>query len=388
MEIGNDLSLIAYYLPQYHLTPQNDEWWGAGYTEWTAAAKAKPLYAGHYQPHVPADLGFYDLRVAESRIAQAELARAYGIGGFCYFHYWFGGERLLDLPFNQVLETRQPDFPFCLCWANHDWNGAWHDQAKKILMKQPYPGMDDHEAHFRELQRAFEDDRYIRVNGKPLFMVYHPHAIPDVVAVTDRWRELAHRAGFPGLYLVGVHHIADWAPTQFGLDAAVLDRLPPRRRHWVAPTLRALWLQTLGRRGRFPTIYDYQQEAERLVLRRPPPFTSFPCVVPNWDNTPRYGTRGLVMHGSTPELFARQIHRASEFLAAAPDTPPIIFVKAWNEWGEGNHLEPDLLWGHAYLEATRRALATARATRRAMTTPAAPSVAPESSTLAVDLTPT
>ncbi|MBZ8138296.1 lipopolysaccharide biosynthesis protein [Rubrivivax gelatinosus] len=365
MDIGNDLSLIAYFLPQFHVTPQNDEWWGAGYTEWTAAARAKPLYPGHYQPHVPADLGFYDLRLAEARIAQAELARAYGIAGFCYYHYWFGGERLLDLPFRSVLESRQPDFPFCLCWANHDWNAAWHGNAKRVLMKQPYPGLDDHEAHFQELLKAFRDERYIRIDGKPLFVIYHAHAIPDVVRVTDYWRERALQSGLPGLYLVGVHHIANWKPADYGLDAAVLERLPARKRHHVSPRLTSFWLRTLGRRQRFPTIYDFQEESQRFVLRTPPPFTAFPCVIPNWDNTPRYGVRGMVLHGSTPELFEQQIHRAARFLEAAPETPPIVFVKAWNEWGEGNHLEPDLKWGRAYLEATARAV---RACERQTTT--------------------
>src|SRR6185295_18996445 len=183
--------LIAFYLPQFHPIPENDEWWGRGFTEWTNAAKAKPLFPGHYQPHVPADLGFYDLRVPETRADQAQMARAHGIEAFCYYHYWLAGKRLIERPFNEVLASGEPDLPFCLCWANQTWTGIWHGAPNRILIEQTYPGMDDHARHFDFLVQAFMDRRHVRVDGKPLFMVYEPTLIPDVRKVTDFWRDRA-----------------------------------------------------------------------------------------------------------------------------------------------------------------------------------------------------
>jgi lipopolysaccharide biosynthesis protein len=165
---------IALYLPQFHPIPENDEWWGKGFTEWTNTAKAKPVFRGHYQPHVPADLGFYDLRVPETREAQTALARRYGIEGFCYYHYWFAGRRILERPFDAVLHSGTPDFPFCLCWANATWAGVWYGEPNRVLIKQTYPGQADHEAHFRALLPAFKDPRYIRVDGKPVFLIFQP----------------------------------------------------------------------------------------------------------------------------------------------------------------------------------------------------------------------
>ncbi len=183
--------LIAFHLPQFYPTPENDKWWGKGFTEWTNVAKAKPLFPGHYQPHVPADLGFYDLRLPEARLAQAELAKEYGIEGFCYYHYWLGGgRRMLEHPVNEILASGEPDFPFCLCWANHSWNTAWQG-TDKTLIEQTYPGMDDHGQHFDWLLRAFNDKRYLTIGGKPIFAVYKPDDIPEIRKVTDFWRERA-----------------------------------------------------------------------------------------------------------------------------------------------------------------------------------------------------
>src|SRR5437016_268415 len=193
---------IAFYLPQYHPIPENDEWWGKGFTEWTNAAKAKPMFRGHYQPHIPADLGFYDLRVPETRAAQAELAREYGLEAFCYYHYWFAGKRIIERPFNEVLASGQPDFPFCVCWANQTWTGIWHGAPNRILIEQTYPGFDDHRAHFETLLPAFRDRRYLTVDGKPLFIVYSPGGLPDSLRILEFWRELALKAGLPGLFLV------------------------------------------------------------------------------------------------------------------------------------------------------------------------------------------
>ena len=214
--------VIAFYLPQFHPIPENDKWWGKGFTEWTNTAKALPLFRGHYQPHVPADLGFYDLRAPETRQQQADMALEYGVDAFCYYHYWFGnGRRIIERPFNEVLETGKPDFPFCLCWANQTWTGIWHGAPNRILMEQTYPGYDDHARHFDWLATAFADRRYITIEGKPLFVVFQPLEIPNVKDVTEFWRQRAVSAGFPGLYLVGIRHENVFSPAsdQFGLES-------------------------------------------------------------------------------------------------------------------------------------------------------------------------
>lgn len=357
---------IAFYLPQFHPIPENDEWWGKGFTEWTNTAKAKPLFKGHYQPHVPADLGFYDLRLPEARAAQADLAREYGIEAFCYYHYWFAGRRILEKPFEAVLASGEPDFPFCLCWANQTWTGIWHGAGNRVLVEQTYPGEDDHRRHFDYLLQAFSDRRYLRVDGRPLFMVYNPDELPDPQRTTDLWRDLASRAGLPGLYLVAEHSSLDWDPRRLGFDAKVGVRLPPRRRTlqnwstWRQP-LRKLKYWYADWQG-LPTIHQYEHVSAHLLTPARPGVESFPCVVPNWDNTARSGANGMVLHGSSPELFRQQLRRALDSTAALPPERRIVFVKSWNEWAEGNHLEPDLKFGRAYLEVFRdeigRGLAT------------------------------
>jgi len=354
--------LIAFYLPQFHPCPENDEWWGKGFTEWTNVAKAKPLFPGHYQPHIPADLGFYDLRLQEARIAQAEMAAAYGIEGFCYWHYWFAGRRVLERPFDEVLRSGEPAFPFCLGWANDSWSGIWHGAADRILIRQTYPGIEDHERHFQALAEALRDPRYITVGGRPLFVVYKPRQLPDSRRVTDLWRELAHRAGFPGLYLVAVlQSEVLWKPESLGYDAITisnqtklleLDKQSTRGRSVAISKLKAL---ANGRPASL-RVYDYRKALPWFVEDVPADIRYHPCIVPNWDNTPRSGSRGVVLHNSTPELF--RIHvRAAIAAASRPDQEPIVFAKSWNEWAEGNHLEPDLRYGRRYLEVLRTEIA-------------------------------
>ena len=358
----NKARLIAFYLPQFHPIPENDEWWGKGFTEWTNTAKAKPLFEGHYQPHVPADLGFYDLRLAETRLAQAQMAREYGIEAFCYYHYWFGGQRLLERPFNEVLESGQPDFPFCLCWANQTWTGIWHGEPKRVLVEQTYPGMDDHRRHFEYLLPAFLDKRYLHVEGKPVFIVYSPDELPDSNRVTELWRNLAVQAGLPGLFLMAVHNSSDWDPKPAGFDAVIISRLPPRRAYMKAWTT---WKNPLRKfkywnadRQHLPTIHQYKYAVEHVMTEPVSGIESYPCVIPNWDNTPRSGANGLVLNGSTPELFRAHLQKALQRVANLPIDRRFVFVKSWNEWAEGNHLEPDLCFGHRYLEVIRETLQT------------------------------
>jgi len=222
---GLKARVIAFYLPQFHPIPENDLWWGTGFTEWTNVAKAKPLFSGHYQPRIPADLGFYDLRVPETRLAQAEIAQAYGIEGFCYWHYWFAGEQLLERPFNDVLRTKEPKFPFCLAWANESWTGIWHGAPNRLLRAQTYPGFNDHQVHFYKLLQAFADARYMTVEGKPIFVIYRPESIPEVDRVAEFWRGLAIRSGLSGLHLVAYLHAGEflsWRPQDHGFDAALV----------------------------------------------------------------------------------------------------------------------------------------------------------------------
>src|SRR5437667_7337089 len=219
---AESIRAIAFYLPQFHPIPENDAWWGKGFTEWSNVVKAKPLFRGHYQPHLPADLGFYDLRLPETRQAQADLARQYGIYGFCYYHYWFNGQRLLGRPLDDVLASGKPDFPFCLCWANENWTRRWDGRERELLMEQRYSD-DDDRAHMRWLAEAFGDERYIRVNNKPLFLVYRASRIPDPLRTTTIWRDEAQRLGFGDLYLCRVESFADERddPLRIGFDAAV-----------------------------------------------------------------------------------------------------------------------------------------------------------------------
>ena len=344
---------IAFYLPQFHPIPENDEWWGKGFTEWTNVARARPLFRGHYQPHIPADLGFYDLRVPETRAAQAELARQYGIEGFCYWHYWLGGgKHLLERPFEEVLKSGEPDFPFCLAWANHSWKGIWFGAPKTTLIEQTYPGLDDHRAHFSFLLRAFSDHRYLTVDDKPLFYIYRPHEIPEVKRVTDLWRELAYRAGLKGLHLVGESLPPDRVE-EFGFDAASYSH----HRHigFVLPKNKHMkrLVQFCRRLFRRPSVYTYQQAMEFFLRPGQSAPNEYPSIVPNWDSTPRLGWAGVVLHNATPELFRVHVREALQKVAHKPFERRIIFIKSWNEWAEGNHLEPDLKYGRAHLKVIR-----------------------------------
>ena len=353
-------TVVALYLPQYHPIPENDEWWGKGFTEWTNVTKARPLYRGHEQPNLPSDLGFYDLRLPEVRQAQADMARAYGVGAFCYYHYWFGdGQRLLERPFEEVLSSGQPDFPFMLCWANETWSGVWHGLAGRTLIEQRFPGPDDDEAHFQLLLRAFRDPRYLRVQGKPVFMIYRPLNLPDLNGTLTAWRDMAVSAGLPGLYLLAEHGDPNWNCREHGFDAFVNMRNLERRRPWTP------WSQPMAKvRNRLldmmghPYVLPYENYASYFVPDEASD-EAIPCVLPNWDNTPRSGARGLVLQGSTPAGFAVQMRRALRRAAARRSEDRLVFVKSWNEWGEGNHLEPGRHHGHGYLEALRTTLGEA-----------------------------
>jgi hypothetical protein len=347
--------VIAFHLPQFHPIPENDEWWGPGFTEWTNVAKARPLFRGHTQPHLPADLGFYDLRVPETRDLQAQLAAAAGVSAFCYWHYWFAGRRILQRPIDDIIGSGEPEFPFCLGWANQTWTGIWHGAADRVLLEQTYPGADDDLAHFTDLLPAFTDPRYLTVDGRPVFYVFRPEQLPDPAEWTARWQSMARAAGLPGFYLIAeISDLLGYGPTysdirSHGWDAGVYVRLPARQDRASRARMR-LRRKVWGGPEVLP--YDVQRAGVPDCVRA----AALPCVYPNWDNTPRSTRGGIVLTGSSPDRFAAQLRGALGELQGWSGEERLLFVKSWNEWAEGNYLEPDQQFGSGWLEALRRAV--------------------------------
>jgi 2-polyprenyl-3-methyl-5-hydroxy-6-metoxy-1,4-benzoquinol methylase len=343
----NTPKALAFYLPQYHPIPENDEWWGKGFTEWSSVAKAKPLFPGHYQPHVPSELGYYDLRLPEVRAEQAELAREHGIHGFVYYHYWFNGRRLLERPFEEVLASGEPDFPFALCWANEEWTRNWDAQTGTVLMPQEFSEEDDRN-HIAYLLTAFEDDRYIKVDGKPMMLVYRPQQLPDPKRTFAIWREEVKKAGFPGLYLV---YVESWGPPPggpraFGMDAST---------GFMPVTGDQVFDPVDGARGH--RVIDYRSSIDKQMRRRQPKsYRRFPSVMVSWDNTPRRQRGATIFADATPEMYRYWLDWTVTTVAEVPEEENYVFIVAWNEWAEGNHLEPDERYGRAWLEATRDVL--------------------------------
>ena len=356
--------IIALYLPQYHPTPENDEWWGKGFTEWTNVGKAKSLFKGHDQPKVPTELGYYDLRLPEVRKQQSEMAKEAGVTGFCYYHYWFGnGKRILERPFEEVLKSGEPDFPFCLCWANESWHSKfWNIDGKvqkKLLVEQKYPGDDDIISHFNALLPAFKDERYIKVNGKPFFMIYLPLAYNEVAHFIEMWKRLALENGLPGIYFVG--HLVHGAEITeenikkiktLGFDSVNVAGLFRGIRHFKLSFIDKIMRKLFNR----PNVLKYSQVLPYLIMESDKKSYVLPTITPCWDHTPRSGTGGDVLIDCTPELFEINIDTAIDFIKDHPEEEQIIILKAWNEWGEGNYMEPDLSHGRERLDTLRRSL--------------------------------
>jgi len=368
LESFQGVRAIAFHLPQFHPIPENDEWWGKGFTEWTNVVKARPLFPGHYQPHLPADLGFYDLRLPEARVAQAELAAEYGIYGFCHYHYWFNGRQLLERPVNEILNSGAPDFPFCLCWANENWTRRWDGLHHEVLLAQQYTA-DDDLAHIRSLIPFFLDRRYIRVMDRPFFAVYRASLLPEPQRTTDVWRREAERAGLKGLFLVRVESYSEAGdPRDIGFDYSIGFQ-PNWGLALESRILRRKWWHRRKLRTAEPIFYDdvisdYEQLARSALAQGSPGYPQIPCVCPSWDNSARRKSGALVLANSTPKFYERWLREVVSRQAARiaanenSDVSPesLVFINAWNEWAEGNHLEPCQKWGRAYLEATRRAL--------------------------------
>jgi len=356
--------VIAFYLPQYYPTATNDKYWGKGFTEWTNVCKARKLFIGHYQPHIPADLGFYDLRLKETRIAQAEMAKEYGIEGFCYYHYWFGnGRQELERPFQEVLESGEPDFPFMLCWANESWNEKfWNTDGvfkKKIIVEQQYDGLEDYTKHFYSLLPAFKDSRYLKVDNKPMFIIYKPLEFSDVAFFIELWQKLAKENGLAGLYFIGqtfdYEKQGDLIYSK-GFDAINTIRLYDilKRRSFIKKAFQKIFRTIFP----VPLIVKYSTAKKYFLTGSEKKENVFPSILPNWDHTPRSGRGGFVLTDSTPKIFGKTVKDAVKMVNDKPKDKKIIFIKSWNEWGEGNHLEPDMKWGNKYLLEIKNSLFT------------------------------
>ena len=353
--------IIAIHLPQFHPFKENDEWWGKGFTEWRNVVKAKPRFKGHYEPHIPADLGFYDLRLPESRIAQAELAKKYRIDGFCFYHYWFNGHQLMERPVKEIIESKEPDFPFMLCWANENWARNWDGGFKKVLIKQEYSDSDDIN-HIKYLcENIFCDKRYIKVDNKPVFIIYRPEFFPDIAKTIRLWRNIAIKEYDMELYLI-------FSETAFtnnellldkGFDAA-LNFQPTcmngfeKRKNILSSLCRIV---TKGKYQLFNNTYSYKRYINYRCKLPLPSYKEYPCVCPNFDNSPRrVGKPFWAFKGSTPQLYGKWLRSVLSKFKGFSNDENFIFINAWNEWAEGNHLEPDLRWGTSYLEETKQAI--------------------------------
>lgn len=340
--------LIAFYLPQFYPTPENNEWWGEGFTEWTNLAKARPLFKGHDQPKIPGKLGFYDLRLSETREEQAKLAREAGIDGFCYWHYWFNGRRLLDRVFTEVVETGKPDFPFCLCWANHSWYQKTWDPNKpnRLLIEQTYPGEEDYIAHFNAMLPAFKDKRYLKIDGKLVFGIFEADSIPSFSLMKEIWNRKAVENGLDGFYFFGLAQGEKRAKfiSNVGFDAVVYDNIQTVYDNNWSLTRRIL--DKLLQRPHVIYYEDYVNESVSYFQNHP---DYIPCVIPNFDHSPRSGKKGVIFHNSTPQKWEHLFKEVYEM--QIEKKAPLLVIKSWNEWGEGNYLEPDAKYGNAYLKA-------------------------------------
>lgn len=374
---------IALYLPQFHPIPENDAWWGKGFTEWRNVVKARPRFKGHYQPHLPADLGYYDLRLEETRLAQEAMAKEYGVYGFCYYHYWFNGKRLLEEPLHRKLNNPKEDLPFMLCWANENWTRAWDGGENEILIKQEYSEEDDLE-HIKALIPYFKDERYIKVDGKPVFVIYKDALFPDIHQTLITFREEAQKHGLE-LYLCrferndGTHHHSAIDP---GFDAGIefqplsasygsykrkkTETWNKRPKVRMAKLLQSRYFPdkirkiaaTFTRQPERDMIHSYQDFIQfDTHFQNKVTGKMYPGVSPGWDNSSRRpAKKAMIMHDSNPGHFRYWLTHKLNAFEPFSEEENFLFINAWNEWAEGNHLEPCEKWGRVYLEALRQVL--------------------------------
>lgn len=364
--------IIAINLPQYHPFKENNEWWGKGFTEWTNVTNAKPRFEGHYQPHLPTETGFYDLRLPEARTMQADMAKEAGIYGFCYYHYWFNGHQLMERPVNEIIKTGEPDFPFMLCWANENWARNWDGGFKDILIKQEY-SKDDDIAHMKWLcENVFCDKRYIRINNKPFFIIYKPALLPSISETLQRWREVAAQYGLK-LYIgyMRGEDIADEELMKYDFDVHV-DFQPSNYEAYPIEFYQGYWSYLwyrikynwhrliLKKEYKFEAhVIDYYQYIENYKHREFPyqKYKEFPCISPSWDNSARRTNKPFwALINNTPQLFGEWLRWVINIFEPYSKEENFIFINAWNEWAEGNHLEPDIKWGNGFLNEIRNTM--------------------------------
>ncbi len=358
------LRVIAFYLPQFYPTPENDEWWEPGFTEWTNVARARPLFKGHYQPRIPQELSFYDLRVPETRERQAELAKEAGIEGFCYWHYWFGnGKRLLDRVFREVVESGKPDFPFCLCWANHSWyQKTWKPNSPdKLLIEQLYPGVEDYKAHFFEMLPAFKDKRYIvDSEGRLIFGIFDPEHFEDFDIFKDVWNNLAKENGLKGFsffaFSSGKRRLCAARSKKY--DKIVYEALIDACKKFYADRFSFEWFKRhlLKLLHRPIKIVNYSKYVSSSIKRFSELYDVIPCIDPMFDHSPRSKGLEIILHNNNPELWGKLCKDVRKIVESNSENPDnFVFIKAWNEWGEGNYMEPDTRFGKAYIEEAGKA---------------------------------
>lgn len=343
-------TLIAFYLPQFHTIPENDAWWGAGFTEWRNVARALPQFEGHAQPRLPGELGFYDLRNPQVMRDQAKLACEYGIGAFCFYFYWFGGKTLLEQPLQQWLDDPSIDLSFCLCWANENWSRRWDGRADDVLIGQSHSAEDDL-AFIAHVARYLRDPRYLRVDGKPLLLVYRPGLLPDAAATASRWRQWCCEHGIGEICIAYVQGFERPDPRNIGFDAAV--EFPPN----LAAPANITARQTLINPDYTGQVLDWRELVDEYRQRVLPAYRLFPGVNCGWDNEPRRSGQGRSYLHASPHVYGTWLEETiTHRLAPATACDRLVFINAWNEWAEGAVLEPDARLGYAWLDATRRAL--------------------------------
>lgn len=343
-------------LPQFHPFKENDAWWGKGFTEWTNVTKATPRYRGHYQPHLPADLGFYDLRLPQTREDMANLAKEYDIHGFCIYHYWFNGKQLMERPVNEMLAMGKPDFPFMLCWANENWTRRWDGQDEEVLIKQNYSPQDHREHAAWLCQNAFKDSRYIKIDGKPFFLFYNIHIIPDLKETIEIWRDEVRKHGFEDIYLAGVRTSQD-AITD--TEAMSFDATVEWQPDWKNLTFLPDLCNRLKIKLDIGTSYrkiTFDEVVKKMDALPNPKNKFYKCIMPGWDNTARRKHNAFIIDGSTPEKYGKWLETICDKAITYSEEENFVFINAWNEWAEGNYLEPDRKWGRQYLETTKKVL--------------------------------
>jgi glycosyltransferase involved in cell wall biosynthesis len=345
------VKLICFYLPQFHAIPENNAWWGKGFTEWSNVQPALPQFAGHYQPRIPDELGYYNLLDPAVQRRQIELAKLYGIEGFCFYFYWFGGKRLLEAPIENYLNDISLDLPFCLCWANENWSRRWDGLDSEILIAQEHSPEDDI-AFIQYVARYMRDRRYIRIDGKPLLLVYRPSLLPSAKETSRRWRQWCRDNDIGEIYLAYTQSFETIDPIKYGFDAAIEfppnNSAPPNLTNSVTPLDKNFGC----------TVYDWRTFVERSEHYKSPGYKLFRGVCPSWDNTARRKSRSTVFLNSSPSLYQRWLENAIRCTQQSFTNPDeqLVFINAWNEWAEGAYLEPDARYGYAYLQATNNAL--------------------------------